>query len=259
MRTVVYQSYRTRDVPHWITRCLESVRGWAALRGHHYRFFDDGIFDLVPAWYRTAVQGRPLPMSDLARLLAARVLLAEGADRVVWIDADIFVFDPQSLDPATDSGFAVCPEVWITKQWGNPVGERRMNNAAMVFDRGNAFLDFYVHATQARVRSRASGLSDWIGGPEFLTPLDAILPLPRVDGVGLFSPLVMHGIANDEAKWVQRYAQDFGRRVSAANLCGSAYGKIVDDVPLTDDLYHAVIDRLAADCGDVVNRHLTPA
>ncbi len=235
---------------------MESVRQWAALRACDYRFYDDAIFELVPSWYRAAVSGRMLPMSDLARLKAAKNLLAEGVDRVIWIDADIFVFDPRSLVIDTQGGFAVCPEVWIRKQWGSPVSERRFNNAVLVFDRGNPFLDFYIHATETRARDATSPLTDWAMGPEFLTPLNASSPLPCVDGVGLFSPLVLHGIANDDPKWVERYARDFGQKVCAANLCGSAADKKIDDIVVTDDLYHAVIDALTETGGDIVNRHL---
>jgi hypothetical protein len=44
-RTVVYQSYRTRDVPAWIATCMHTVRAWAASRGFDYRFIDGRLFD----------------------------------------------------------------------------------------------------------------------------------------------------------------------------------------------------------------------
>lgn len=255
MKTTVFQTYRTVDVPHWIVRCLDSVKQWSDMRAHEYRFYDDAIFEQVPSWYRDAVRGRILPMSDLARLLTARALL-ETNDRVIWVDADVFVFDPDALHIGGSAGFAVCPEVWVSKQWGAPSSEYRFNNAVMMFDHGNPFLEFFIHATQARVRQNAAAVSDWVGGPEFLTPLNKILPLPRIEGIGLFSPLVMHGIANNEPRWVQRYAIDFGHKVHAANLCGSAAGNRIDDILMTDDLYHAAMDRLIDTRGEVVNRHL---
>ena len=45
MKTLVYQSFRTSDVPGWVTRCMKSVRGWAADRGFDYQFFDDRFFE----------------------------------------------------------------------------------------------------------------------------------------------------------------------------------------------------------------------
>ena len=255
MKTIVFQSYRTVDVPHWIVRCLESVKQWADMRAHEYRFYNDAIFEQVPPWYRDAVKGRILPMSDLARLITVRALL-ETNDRVIWVDADVLVFDPDTLHIGGSASFAVCPEVWVRKQWGVPLSEYRFNNAVMMFERGNPFLEFFIHATQERVRQNAAALSDWVGGPEFLTPLNEILPLPRIEGVGLFSPLVMHGIANNDVRWVERYAIDFGRRVLAANLCGSGAGNRIDDILMADDLYHAAIDALIDSRGEVVNRHL---
>ena len=255
VKTTVFQTYRTVDVPHWIVRCLESAKKWAHMRGHQYQFYDDAIFEQVPSWYRDAVKSRILPMSDLARLLTARTLL-ETNDRVIWVDADVLVFDPDALHIEGSAGFAVCPEVWVSKHWGGPLSEYRFNNAVLMFDHGNAFLEFYIYATQERVRQNAAALSDWVGGPEFLTPLNKMLSLPRIEGIGLFSPLVMHGIANNEPRWVQRYALDFGRRVHAANLCASAAGNLIDDILMTDDLYHAAIDTLIDSRGEVVNLHL---
>ena len=55
MKTVVYQSYRTHDVPPWVEACLQSTRAWAASRGFQHRFLDDRFFDFCPRWYRQRV------------------------------------------------------------------------------------------------------------------------------------------------------------------------------------------------------------
>ena len=52
MKTLVCQSFRTSDVPGWVTRCMKSVRGWAADRGFDYQFFDDRFFEYAPDWCR---------------------------------------------------------------------------------------------------------------------------------------------------------------------------------------------------------------
>ena len=93
MNAIVYQSYRTQNVPGWIQQCLRIVPIWARAQGYEYRFFDEALFDRLPAWFRKRVSHRILPMSDLARLLLARELLDEGFDRVVWVDADVLIFD----------------------------------------------------------------------------------------------------------------------------------------------------------------------
>ncbi len=43
MKTAVYQSYRTRDVPAWVNRCMQSVRAWADAQPFDYRFIDDRL------------------------------------------------------------------------------------------------------------------------------------------------------------------------------------------------------------------------
>ncbi len=72
MKTLVYQSFRTSDVPGWVTRCMKSVRGWAADRGFDYQFFDNRFFEYAPDWYREKVKHRRLLVGDLARLELAK-------------------------------------------------------------------------------------------------------------------------------------------------------------------------------------------
>ena len=45
MKTVVFQSYKTEDVPPWIATCMDGVRQWSAAKGFDYRFMDDQFFD----------------------------------------------------------------------------------------------------------------------------------------------------------------------------------------------------------------------
>ena len=90
---IVYQSYRDEDVPPWIETCLASVRAWSEANAWDYRMFHDEALDLVPDWFRRKAEGRLPVVSDLARLLLARDLLATGYRRVVWVDADVLLFD----------------------------------------------------------------------------------------------------------------------------------------------------------------------
>ena len=64
MKTLVYQSFRTSDVPGWVTRCMKSVRGWAADRGFDYQFFDNRFFEYAPDWYREKVKHHRLLVGD---------------------------------------------------------------------------------------------------------------------------------------------------------------------------------------------------
>ena len=92
---------------------METVPQWAEQRGYEYRFFDDGFFDRVPAWFKERVRQLILPMSDLARLLVARELLDAGFDRVIWVDADVLIFDLERFDVDVTANCAFCRELWL--------------------------------------------------------------------------------------------------------------------------------------------------
>src|SRR5688500_4692208 len=180
MKAVVYQSFRTENVPPWIEACLGSTRAWAASRGFEYRFIDDEFLGYCPPWYRRAVGNNILLVSDLARLVAARGLLIEGYDRAIWIDADVLVFAPAAFDVETGEDFAFNSELWVNREQERYVGWRRVNNAVCTFDRDNAFLYFYIQSCHRIVgRRHKEGLSvDPLSvGTAFLTPLHELVPL----------------------------------------------------------------------------------
>ena len=155
MRTVVLQSFRTTGVPDAIARCLASVEDWARLRGYAYRFVDDSLFDEVPAWFRDKVAGDLLPMSDLARLLRLQRLIDDGCDRVIWLDADVLVFDPDRFIIDVLSEYAVGREVWVRRGGRDRLlVTEGLHNAAMVFCRANSFLDI-GYPLRSPIRSRS--------------------------------------------------------------------------------------------------------
>ncbi len=41
MKTIIYQSYRTENVPTWISTCMQTVKDWATLKGLDYQRIDD--------------------------------------------------------------------------------------------------------------------------------------------------------------------------------------------------------------------------
>ena len=125
MGTVVCQAYSSpTGVPPWIERCMDTVRGWAERSGFAYERSDDGLFDRVPPWFRERVGGEPVRMSDLARLLLARSLLARY-ERAVWVDADVVVFDPERFVLDAPDGYALCREAWLSLTPEGRVQSRR--------------------------------------------------------------------------------------------------------------------------------------
>ena len=261
MKTVVYQSFRAHDCPPWLEACMRSARTWAESRGFAYRFFDDRFFDFCPPWYRQRVGANILLMSDLARLVAARELLADEFERAIWIDADVLFFAPAAFDiDAGDGGgddddrFALNTELWVNREHGQFVGWRRVNNAVCRFDRGNAFLDFYIDACQRIVR-KATGPLDRLGvGTAFLTPLHKIVPLPQIPSVGTFNPILMDHLARGDAEPLRAYRKHFAHPIGAANLCGSFRGQTCQGVRMDDGVYDGTVTALLGPAGAEISR-----
>jgi hypothetical protein len=250
VKTIVYQSFRTSDVPPWVEPCLRSVREWAAARGFEYRFFDDSFFDFCPEWYRQRVERNILLMSDLARLVAARRLLDEGFERAIWVDADLLIFAPSALDLQTDEKFAFNTELWVNREQGKFVGRWRVNNAVCTFDRGNHFLDFYIDACERIVRQAQAGPIDRLSvGTKFLTALHQLAPLPLMRCVGTFNPILMEHLARGQLEPLRAYRQHLGHPIGAANLCGSFRGQMCQGVKIEDSIYEGTIRELQGPAG----------
>jgi hypothetical protein len=256
MKTVVYQSYRTHDVPDWIGHCMETVRSWARSQGYDYHFFDDRFFDLLPTWFRECLAGRILPMTDLARLKAAQSLFVEGYWRAIWVDADVVIFDPERFSVDTQYGYAFCREVWLEKRWGTLVSDQRVNNCVIVLQEDNSFLDFYIHACEALARSAGARLTDWDLGTNFLSNLGRLVPLPLLTGVGMLSPAVIQALVEDDQAVLARFATDHGHTLSAGNMCGSASEKLGDSGRHTQEVLAAAFGKLLESRGQILNRHL---
>ncbi len=231
METVVFQSFRRVGVPRWIDRCIASVRDWAAARGYAYRFFGDEIFDLLPDFYRLRTADYIQLRTDLARLLAAAQLLAEGHPRVIWLDADVHIFGPLAIPDARELYF--CREVWDD--------EVRVNNCACVFTQREPFLPFYIAAAQQLMRAAAGKLDPLMVGTRFLTELDRVVPLPKLETIALVAPPVLRDIAAGGGPHLAAYRARFGPVVHAANLCLSFRGNVLEDAD-----YERAIDALPA-------------
>ncbi len=246
--TVVFQSYRRENVPPWMTRCLDSVRRWAVARGWDYRFVGDAIFELVPGWYMEKAAGTLPIATDLGRLELARRFITEGYRRTVWLDADVLVFDPDGLHMETDSGFAFGRETWVGRTDGGRLKVfRNVHNAVCVFDVGNPFLDFYIHACLSIVGRHAGGMVPQIVGTKFLTALHNMVGFPLIDAVAMFSPDVVADIARGGGPALDLYRRTVTAPACAANLCSSLAETTGEDV------LDAVCDILLDDHGAILN------
>ncbi len=229
MTTIVFQSFRTQDVPGYIHTCLKSVRGWAEGLGYGYAFLDDQFLSLAPEWYRRKAGTLTCVVTDLARLVQARTLLLRGYDQVIWMDADLLVFQPERLRlPATPS-FRYCKEVWLQR---TPLGAVaplfRVNNSVCVFGReGVGHLDAYIHQCLTLVRATESLASALMVGTEVLTR--SFQHAETIDSVGMLSPVLLQAVLREELDVIARYSAWQGAPVFAANLCNnyrSGFGEV---------------------------------
>ncbi len=250
-RTIVVQSFRRANVPEWIARCMDSVMRWSRIRDYDYQLYGDEFYDLCGAEYLARVGGNVRSITNLARLEATRNKLAEGYDRVIWLDADVFVFDPPNLLMETDAGYAFSREVWVEANSDGSIKHihTSLHNAAFVFTPRQADLDFFINTIRHIVMTRVIS-SNYQVGVRLLTGLSYPMDIRTMTSVGMFSPHVMGAIAAGNTEFIRQFARLQGAPTQAANLCLSLNGQFTEAMMMT------AMDRLEASAGGILNDHL---
>lgn len=242
--TLVYQSYRQHDVPAWIQHSLRSVQAWTRKKGYSYRFIDDELFEYAPDWYRQKVKDNVQLVSDLSRLILAKRFLSEGYERVIWIDADLLVFDPENFSVETEEGVHFCREIWTDADLeGNVIHQRKTNNSVCVFHQGNVFLDFYIEACLKLVAERTN-IPHVLVGTTFLTALKKIYPFSEITNVGIISPALVHDLLTENTQFLKKYLEWHAAPIFAANLCGSMQNQVFQGVEINNSGMLAVVEKL---------------
>ncbi|MDG2243209.1 MAG: hypothetical protein P8L66_06905 [Rhodospirillaceae bacterium] len=240
MKTTVIQSYRTDDQPTWMSACLSSTETWAATNNWDYSFRGDDIFDLVPLDLREKFSTQIPLQIDIARLLWARNVLDNDTtvERVIWLDADVFVFAPEviHIDPEVD--FAVGRQIWIQSGTGDEFRTyRQVHNAILVINRSTPVLDFLIQ-TVLTLAGRHDGLAaPQFLGPKLLTALHNIVGFSVIDSVGMVSPLALRDLAAVDGPALTRLRSETKTPLGAVNLCSSYRDQTIDDVCCNDDLF----------------------
>jgi hypothetical protein len=251
-RVLVIQSFRKTDVPPWIARCLESVRSWALGAGHDYWLTGDEAFDLCGADYLARVGANMRSITNLCRLELLRRAHADGYDWAVWLDADIFVFDPASFEIGGVRRLAFARETWVewkgASQWR---GFSAVNNSTIVCRRGEPDLDFLIAATRHVAMHRQIGSNYQVGG-QLIRGLREPLAFETRDNIGMFSNFMMLALAREINELIAVQARLHGTPVAAANLCASAnYEPIIGEADA-----RAAMDLLESTRGGAINRWL---
>jgi hypothetical protein len=239
--TVVIQSHRASgDRPAWIDRCLDSVGAWAEARGFERRFEDDRFFDRLPPPLRAKTRDRPMVAADLSRLLWAREVLAEGAARVVWLDADVLVFDPARLHlGALEAGCLFGAEVWIQRAGRRWRAYDKVHNALLAFEPGNPVLDYYLHVAHSMVHRARPPVPPHLVGPRLLGALHNLAPFPLCTAVGSLGPPVLRDLLDGGGGALDLFRAR-SPRLAAANLCAALADEGYDDARLTTGEMDAV-------------------
>lgn len=259
--TIVVQSFRNRDVPVWIERCLSTIRHWATQSQFQYRIIGDEFFDLVPPWYRRKAGRYLTVVTDLARLLLARKCLGEGYARVVWVDADVVVFNPRglSLDPGLSYGY--CREVWVKKNRSQGLSAfLKINNAACLFrddPAASRHLDDYIGACTSLVAGLARIRDHTEVGTKLLTSWDRERALPILKGFGLINPVIMQALLTSDTETLKLFMEWQHGPLYAANLCNFFRAGGGGDRGIKDEVYSAVLDKLLEGEGSLLNRWRT--
>jgi hypothetical protein len=207
-----------------MSKALDSVKSWASLNSFDYVFVGDEFFDYAPAWVHERCGAQRLPVTDVARLYLLAEVLGRGYERVIWLDADVLVFDPDGLVISSDDGHAFCRQVVLARDFrgATRISPPGVNNAVMSFQRGNPMLDFYRLAAERILAAAPPGeVGRTLLGPDFLSALAMLVPLGLVRNVGLFSPLLMEGIATGNLALYRAYLGQYEMPLAATNICHS--------------------------------------
>lgn len=227
---------------------MTSVQQWAQLQGWHYLFLDDRFLDLPPAWARKRCGGNLYAITDIARLIWAQQTLAEKYDRVVWVDADMLVFDPAGLThhvvSAPDHGFA--RELFLRAKGHHTEPQWGINNALMVFDRQTPVLAEYLRiALEILAGYRDNEVPRTAMGPTLLNQLDITRSLHRIEGIGLFTPAMLEPFSIGRDRLMQEYLSHCAEPLTAANLCHFMRNTLATARrPAFDRIYDVALERL---------------
>lgn len=245
--TIVIQSHR-ENAPGIVVRATASVRAWANANGFDYALKHDELFDLIPPACLDAAGLRKQMAADIARLAWTQQLLDDGRDRVVWLDADIYVFDPAALSVGVPDGYAFGRERWVQPgKDGRLKVFNNVHNALLVFTpKGRATLDFYREQAERILLGAGPDVPAQLVGPKLLTALHNVVGFPLIGSVGMASPRVIDDLARGGGEAWDMIRAAHGDALAALNLSTSLLGTATDGVDVTEDLLERAVEALAS-------------
>ena len=253
MRTIVLQSYRTTNIPFWISCCLASVKEWSRANGFAYECHGDEVFELCGSEYLASVGGNIRSITNLARLELTRAAHGRGYDRAIWLDADVIVFDQERFRISLAERYAFARETWVARRDQRISIEHGVNNCAFVFMRDEPDLDLLINLTRHIARHRKITSNYQVGG-DIVKGLRNSLAFSTLEHVGMFSPCLITGIARGDTELLSVQAREFGQPVFAANLAVTPG----NHAPVSDADLCSAMNLLLSTRGGVINDYLSP-
>lgn len=241
--TLVIQSHRSPAPYPWIERCLASVRQWSSARGFRYCFLGDELFDAVPGELMDKTRDQRVVATDLARLRVLQEALRAGFGSVVWLDADVLVFDPGRFILPPDS-CAVGREVWVQRDAKARLRVyRKVHNACLLFRRGNSVLDFYAETAQRLLRLNSGAMPPQFIGPKLLSALHNVAQFPVMERAAMLSPPVIEDTLGEGGEALALFLDHCVEAPAAANLCVSSCDRGEVSSATMDRLVDVLLER----------------
>lgn len=209
---------------------MASVQRWASTQGYEYRFIGDALLEMVPDWYRTKVAHRGPIVTDLARLLWIReILAAEDVDQVIWLDADTVVFFPAELEVQIDRTCVFGREYWLQlNRKGKQQTYKNVHNAYCAFRKDCPVLAFLIFSIERMVAQvDAEAIAPQFVGPKLLSSLHNIVGFQADDRFGAISPLLAQTLLAADAQPEAILKNHTPNGMYAANVCLS----LADEIP----------------------------
>ena len=225
MKTLVFQSFRQTDVPGWINRCIDSVMLWSRLQGFDYLLVGDEFFDVVPKGLNVDGKENLYPRVDLARLAYIRKLHQEkDYDRIVWLDADVLIFDPENFHIPAYSAFCHEQMLWVVNNKPQ-LPAAGVNNAVIVSVKGDSLVDdVYQRCCNIITQKLLSQRTRCMLGPEMLVDMAKEVGIPLIHGIGSFSDyyrdflLIWMTVGGDKPRELRDYRAAVDHQIVGGNL-----------------------------------------
>lgn len=220
-----------------------SVAKWAAQFEFDYRFSDDSIKSLLPAWAWEQTAEAPAAGFDLLRLAWIEETLAKSSSPTacLWLDADILVLDPVALFECLPwkSPFAVGRENWLDcNRDGSPKKVRRhVHNAAMWAQTGNPVVPFYRYAAERILQRVQPPFVPQLIGPKLLTSWHNAIEFDVLECCTMMSPDLTRAVLERNQTAIDAFLSACQATPAAVNLCSSL---------LDNDTGAAIVERLHA-------------